>query len=127
MAFGVALGVFPALGATTLLCTLAALALRLNLPAIQLVNYIVYPLQLFLLIPFMKLGGWLLGAPRIELSAAQVVEILRGDVWDAISRLWVATVHGIAAWLLVSPIIVLLIHMILTPILRTVLRRAPAS
>jgi hypothetical protein len=38
------LGVFPAPGCPTLLCALAALVLRLNPPAIQLVNYFVYPL-----------------------------------------------------------------------------------
>ena len=127
MAFGVALGVFPALGVTTLLCAVAALVLRLNLPAIQLVNYVVYPLQLALLIPFMKLGGWLFGAPRIGLSAPQVVELLQRDIGNAITQLWIFTLHGVAAWLLVSPVIVLVIYMSLTPILRTVLRREPGT
>jgi uncharacterized protein (DUF2062 family) len=36
LALGVVLGVFPVLGSTTALCTLAAITLRLNLPAIQL-------------------------------------------------------------------------------------------
>ena len=54
--FGVTLGVFPVLGSTTALCATAALAFRLNLPAIQLVNYFVYPLQIALLIPFFRLG-----------------------------------------------------------------------
>jgi uncharacterized protein (DUF2062 family) len=38
IALGFWLGVTPVLGSTTILCTLAAVALRLNLPAIQLVN-----------------------------------------------------------------------------------------
>ncbi|MGD9080043.1 MAG: DUF2062 domain-containing protein, partial [Desulfobacterales bacterium] len=45
ISLGFVLGIFPVLGATSLLCTAAALALRLNLPAIQVVNYMVYPLQ----------------------------------------------------------------------------------
>jgi uncharacterized protein (DUF2062 family) len=56
VALGVTLGVFPVLGSTTALCALAAFALQLNLPAIQLVNYFVYPLQIALLIPFFRLG-----------------------------------------------------------------------
>ena len=62
LAIGICLGVFPLLGSTTILCTLAAILFRLNLPAIQLVNYFVYPLQLALLIPFIRLGEALLGA-----------------------------------------------------------------
>ncbi len=45
VALGIMLGVIPVLGSTTALCTLAAIVLRLNLPAIQLVNGVVYPLH----------------------------------------------------------------------------------
>ena len=37
LALGAVLGVFPVLGSTTALCTLAAITLRLNLPAISCV------------------------------------------------------------------------------------------
>ena len=52
MACGIVLGVFSVLGATTILCGLAAVMFRLNLPATQLVNYMVCPLQLVLLVPY---------------------------------------------------------------------------
>jgi len=51
---GVALGVIPIPGATTILCTIAAISFGLNLPAIQLANYLVYPLQIILLMPFSR-------------------------------------------------------------------------
>ena len=66
VALGLVLGVFPIFGFPTLFCTLAAAALRLNLPAIQCVNYLAYPLQFALLIPFIRLGDWLFrAAPSI--------------------------------------------------------------
>src|SRR5256885_328582 len=46
LALGAALGIFPILGASTLLCAIAGIWLRLNQPVIQLTNYLVYPLQL---------------------------------------------------------------------------------
>ena len=72
IAFGITLGVFPVLGSTTALCALAALTFRLNLPAIQLVNYFVYPLQVAFLIPFFRLGEKLFGAQHLPLSVAQI-------------------------------------------------------
>src|SRR6185312_970638 len=48
LAFGLGLGIFPVLGVSTVLCTVAAIAFRLNLPAIQLVNYLASPVQLLL-------------------------------------------------------------------------------
>jgi len=68
IALGVALGIFPVLGSTTLLCAIAALVLRLNLPAIQVVNYLVYPLQLILLAPFYGAGSWLFSDQRLPVS-----------------------------------------------------------
>jgi uncharacterized protein (DUF2062 family) len=95
ISLGVALGVFPVLGTTTVLCTLAAVALGLNLPAIQLVNYLVYPLQLALLIPFMQLGGWLFGSGPAGFSLPEVVSLVRTDIRHAIVTLWSSTVHAI--------------------------------
>jgi len=43
VALGAAIGVFPALGWTTILCAIVALVWKLNLPAIQIINYFMYP------------------------------------------------------------------------------------
>ena len=42
IALGAVLGIFPVLGSTTLLCAAAAFILRLNMPAIQVVNFLIY-------------------------------------------------------------------------------------
>jgi hypothetical protein len=49
---GVSLGIFPMLGSTTILCAVFGFLFRVYQPAIQVVNYFTYPLQLILLIPF---------------------------------------------------------------------------
>src|SRR5580692_9953689 len=72
LALGAVLGIFPALGWTTMLCAIAAFALGLNLPAIQIVNYFIYPLQIALLIPFFRVGEKLFGAPHLPLSLTQI-------------------------------------------------------
>jgi len=118
ISLGIALGVFPVLGTTTLLCTLAAVALGLNLPAIQLVNYLVSPLQLALLIPFMQLGGWLFGSGPGGFSMPEVASLVRTDVRHAIVTLWSSTVHAIGAWLLILPPLFLVLNPIFTRVLR---------
>ena len=67
LALGAVLGIFPILGATTALCALAGVWLRLNQPLIQLVNYLVYPLQLALLIPLYRAGERLFGAEPVPI------------------------------------------------------------
>src|ERR1700727_2535675 len=88
MALGVALGIFPAIGLTTALCAMAAFALRLNLPAIQIVNYFMYPAQIALLIPFFRLGEELFRTPHQDISVPQIYALIHGSVWNAIKLLW---------------------------------------
>src|SRR6266849_7485271 len=80
LALGGALGVFPALGCTTLLCTIVAIVLRLNLPAIQIVNYFVYPIQIALLLPFFRLGEKLFRATHLPVSVAQIHGMIHANV-----------------------------------------------
>jgi uncharacterized protein (DUF2062 family) len=112
MACGIILGVFPVLGSTTILCGLAAIIFRLNLPAVQLVNYMVYPLQLVLLIPFFHLGNLLFQVEPLPLSAQELITLLRSDLWGTVRAFWSTTLHAIVAWLLVSLPTFLLLHFV---------------
>src|SRR5580693_6978187 len=60
LALGFAVGCIPVIGIPTVLCAGLALALRLNLPAIQTANYIAMPAQLVLIVPFVRLGRWII-------------------------------------------------------------------
>jgi Uncharacterized protein conserved in bacteria (DUF2062) len=118
VALGVTIGVFPVLGSTTILCGIAAWALKLNIPAMQLVNYLVYPLQLALLIPFLEWGNKLFGSGQVNLTLAQVFELIRGDTWRAMGILGIATLQAVFLWIIVSPVAVAGIYFALTPVLK---------
>jgi uncharacterized protein (DUF2062 family) len=119
MAWGIVLGVFPVLGSTTILCGVAAMIFRLNLPAIQLVNYMVYPLQLVLLIPFFHLGDLLFQVEPLPLSAEELINLIRSDLWGTIRFFWNTTAHAIIAWLLVSLPTLLILHFTLVRLIKT--------
>jgi len=120
VAFGIVLGIFPVLGATTVLCAVAALIFRLNPPAIQVVNYVIYPVQLFLLVPFIRIGEKLFRVAPLQLSLTQILAMVRADLPHAISTLWLAEMHAMAVWLLIASPAVLLIYFLLSWALRQV-------
>ena len=125
--FGITLGTFPVLGSTTALCAIAALAFRLNLPAIQIVNYFVYPLQIALLIPFFRLGEKLFGAQHLPLSVPQIYAMIHASVTGAVRTLWTATWHDIVVWCMLAPVAAIVSYLILAPVLRRVARRKLVS
>lgn len=113
-----ACSICPVIGATTLLCLAAGALLRLNHPVMQAVNYLAYPLQLALLVPFWRLGERLFGAPRMDLDLGRIFAALKSD-FPAAFRFYGAEVwHGAVAWMLVALPLACLTALALTPVLR---------
>jgi uncharacterized protein (DUF2062 family) len=123
VALGAGIGIFPVLGISTLALTGLALPLRLNLPAIQLVNYLVSPLQLLLIIPFLRLGEWLLGAPPLPMTLEQGIGMLSNGILQAVSALSGAIVHAAAGWFAVMPLVILLLYRVLAVIMESAARK----
>ncbi len=115
-AIGIVVGNVPILGVSTVLCGVIALAFRLNLAAIQLVQAAMAPTQIVLIIPFVRLGEWIMRAPRQPLSIKAGMALLAGGAGHAIVVLWDAIVHAAVAWVLVAPLAVLLFYKLLTPV-----------
>lgn len=105
-ALGVALGLFPILGSTTALCFLAALILRLNQPAMQAVNYVVYPAQLALFPVFVRAGEALFGAEPVPVNPAVVMKEFAAGIGPFLSKYGMAGLYGIAVWMLAAPVLV---------------------
>ncbi|MGA9855408.1 MAG: DUF2062 domain-containing protein [Gammaproteobacteria bacterium] len=126
IALGAMLGVTPLIGTSTLMCAVVALAFGINLPLIQLVNYLVYPLQLLLLIPFIRAGQWLFRQPPLPFSLAQLTGLFRESFWLTLSRLWEYVLHGLVAWSILGGIGACIIYLVARPILGYVILKKAA-
>lgn len=127
LALGLGAGVSPLVGSSTGLCILLALVFRLNQVVMQAANYLAYPLQLALLIPFIRLGEKLFGAPRLPLSLEVLGGALRADAWGTLHTFWTTLWHAGVAWLLTAPVGAALLAWGLTPIFRAAARRFPGE
>lgn len=124
VALGLALGVFPILGSTTALCAIAGILVRLNQPIIQLVNYLAYPLQLVLLIPFYRAGEHLLGRNPVPLSISILIDRFRADEGQFLKDFGMIGVGGILVWLIVAPVAVVTIYLATRAPLRALAKRS---
>lgn len=127
LAVGLGLGTFPVLGTTTLLCVGVGLVFRMNHPALQTANYLAYPLQLALLVPEVRLGEWVLRAPRMPLSLGSLVASVRAEPLRALAGLGPLLGHACLGWLILAPSAVILVGLLLLPLFRTLARlRGPS-
>lgn len=120
---GIVVGVFPALGTTTILCAAASGVFRLNPVAIQLVNWLVYPLQLLLLIPFWQWGDRLFGYSPVELSVEGLQALVNQDWWAAVVRLGWTSFRGMVVWALVAAPMAVFLHRLLRKLLLALPKR----
>lgn len=116
VAIGVVVGNMPILGVSTVLCAAVALAFRLNLPAIQIVQTAMAPTQILLIIPFVRLGEWMLRAPPQAVSIKEGLALLAQGAGHAIAALRDAILHAGFAWMLVAPVAIFVFYKILTPV-----------
>ena len=118
LALGFAIGCIPVVGLPTLVCAALALLLRLNLPAIQAANYAVMPLQLFLIVPFARMGQRLF-APGHGPAFAAAAFLGRAPLTLVLHFAGVAA-HALLAWLLVAAPAVAILTLTLTLLLRRI-------
>jgi uncharacterized protein (DUF2062 family) len=113
LALGITVGLIPLYGFTTLIVGCIALSLRLNFVAMQVAHYIVHPLQIALLVPFLKLGDAILKCSDISFTVKQYIHLFKTDFWGAVHELWLVNLSAIIIWMIIAiPLFILLYYSI---------------
>jgi uncharacterized protein (DUF2062 family) len=115
---GFSLGVIPILGVTTALCAVAAVRLRLNQPVIQLVNWLVYPLQLAWILIFVRVGEWITHAPYMAFSLSELIQKFHDSPLQFFQQFGLIALQGVVAWLFIAPFLTTIIYSVFLPPLK---------
>jgi uncharacterized protein (DUF2062 family) len=111
-------GLFPFLGATTLLTLGVGLALRLNQPVMQTINYLLSGVQLLMIPVYVQLGAIVLGANADNFSVSLMLEALReGSFMDFLRQFGMAGWYAFIAWLISAPLIVAVSFITVSPMI----------
>ena len=121
-----AIAINPIIGTTTIGCVLAGRVFRLNHVVMQVVNHVSYPLQILLIVPFVRLGETLTGATHVPLSPSAIIGEFNRSFPDFVAKFWMAYVHGLIGWVVTVPLACWLLHFVLRATFRKVLPRPSA-
>jgi uncharacterized protein (DUF2062 family) len=122
LAAGAVIGINPIVGTTTAACFAAALLFRLNVVAIQLANYLVFPAQLAMIVVFVALGGRLFRMPHAETGHDALTAAIRAHDWRTAQLIWTWEWHALVAWAIAAALLTPLLAAALTPLLERLLR-----
>ncbi len=126
VALGIAFGLVPTLGVTTVISAATALRLRLNVAAMQLAAHLMSFFQLALLIPMLRAGAILMGqrAQVAHLTIKSLRQLIDHDGWGAAGRLlWRAELGALLIWAVASVPLVTALYFVLRAVFRRVLAR----
>ena len=123
---GGALGLLPIVWGTTILCIAVAYVFRLNQVVLQSVNYLLYPLQLALIIPYCRLGARLFpwGPP---FPAEILTYVHHGHGGGTIKLLAWATLKAVGAWLLTAPPLAVVVYHLFSIVMGTKRSSTPTA
>jgi uncharacterized protein (DUF2062 family) len=109
VALGVIIGVLPAVWGSTLICAIIAFLLRLNQTVIQAANYLAYPIQIALYVPFYRIGAKIFPwGPSFSNKA--LFQGFRNEWSENFLIFIVASLKAISAWLIISPLAAILLY-----------------
>ena len=123
---GMAIGLIPAFGITTILSAAVALRLRLNVAAMQLATHLMTFFQLALFIPFLRAGATIMGQGDkvAHLTVASLRQLIAREGWQAVGKLlWRAELGALLLWAGAMVPLVALLYFVLRVVFRRVLAK----
>lgn len=121
-ALGITLGLFPICGAAVFLCgmAIAALRSRCHAPSVMLANFIATPIELSLVVPFLRFGEALTGGPHLPLNSDALKRVLTGK---ASQEVLLSIAHALLGWLVATPFILTALYLVLLPVFKILVRK----
>lgn len=118
LAVGTTCSLFPFLGLTSLLNLGVGLALRMNQPILQTLNQLLGPVQLALILVYVRLGEVVWGERGGHFTLGEMLATFREAPFSLfLEKFGWAGLHAFTAWLLTAPLLLAAIYLPLRPIL----------
>ena len=102
LAMGSIIGFFPVLGTTTIINAALAAVFKLNMALVQIANYAVYPLQILLIVPEIKLAHQLFFSHKPLLKLNSFIQQITQFDWNFIKIFGDYILMSIVGWLVIS-------------------------
>ena len=92
----------PILGVSTFMITSVSLKRKLNLPVMISLSYLMWPIQILLIIPFIRIGEFIFSVPRNHHTAEEIISSFQNSFFQTLSQLSFELLCGLGGWLLTA-------------------------
>lgn len=92
----------PILGVSTFMITTVSLKRKLNLPVMISLSYLMWPVQILLIIPFIRVGEFVFAVPRHHHTVEEILSSFQNSFFQTLSQLSFELLCGLGGWLLTA-------------------------
>lgn len=96
------ISIIPILGVSTFLLTALSFKRKLNLPIMIAQSYIMWPVQVIMIIPFINIGEYIFSIPKTNHSAQEIIFSFQNSFFATLSHLSFELLCGFGGWLLTA-------------------------
>ncbi len=125
LTIGVVSGFFPVVGGTTAIGFALLMIMKQNIAVVQAVNWIMAPLQLVTVIPFMRLGSSVFMKDHVSITIRQIVHAFEPGFWSGLKTVGMLHFYGVLAWTIIALPAGFLVYFLVIMLLRFIQKRKP--
>lgn len=92
--------IIPILGVSTFILTALSIKKKLNLPIMIAISYLMWPIQVLLIIPFIRVGEFIFSVPSTHHTAMEIINSFQNNFFQTLSKLSFELLCGLGGWLL---------------------------
>ena len=92
----------PILGVSTFMITTVSLKRKLNLPVMISLSYLMWPVQILLIIPFIRVGEFIFSVPRNHHTVEEILSSFQNSFFQTLSHLSFELLCGLGGWMLTA-------------------------
>jgi len=92
----------PILGLSTFVITSVSLKRKLNLPVMIGLSYLMWPVQILLIIPFIRVGEFIFSVPRNHHTVEEIISSFQESFFQTLSHLSIELLCGLGGWFITA-------------------------
>ena len=108
----------PILGVSTFMITVVSLKSKLNLPVMIALSYFMWPIQILLIIPFIRLGEYIFSVPSTQHTVEEIISSFQNSFFQTLSQLSFELLCGLGGWFFIAVPISLCVYSLLLVVLK---------
>ncbi|HSD07561.1 DUF2062 domain-containing protein [Flavobacterium sp.] len=90
--------IIPILGVSTFILTTLSIKRKLNLPIMIAISYVMWPIQVLLIIPFIRIGEFIFSVPSTPHTVEEIISSFQNSFFQTLSHLSFELLCGLGGW-----------------------------